>query len=158
MQTIDNLYSIDYLYPKILILELIEKTKGCSVVWDKIRSATYKTHWQVEDRYYDISLTYLKNTFKIDFKRNGRSVYSLDSNAVAEINDLYQIVELYLEQDDSFLPALQSQLSCRRYHKAKAKGGVVSGGTSAYVVKAIRTSTGGVKVGGSSNVSHNLHN
>jgi len=152
MQTIDNLYSIDYLYPRILILELIEKTKGCAVVWNKIRPAVYKTHWKVEDRHYDVSLTYLKTTFKIDFARNGRSVYNVDSNAVAEIDDLYQIVDLYLEQDDSFLPALQSQLNCRRYHRIKSKGGVVAGGTSAYLRKIIKTTTGGVVVGGSSSV------
>lgn len=112
MQTIDNLYDIDYLYPRILILEMIEKTKGCAVVWDQITPTTYQTHWSVSNRYYDVTMTYLRNTYRVDFIRNGRSVLNIDANNVPEVIDLFRVVGVYLGQDDisSFSAAIQNQL------------------------------------------------
>jgi len=149
MITADNLYSLDYLYPRILILELIEKTKGCAVVWDRLRPSVYKTHWQVDNRYYNVTLTYLKTTHRIDFIRNGRSIYNVDSFAVAELSELYQIVEIYLAQVDESLMAIQNQLDCTRISRLRSYGGVVGGGTSIFSkLKNPAIATGGVKVGG----------
>lgn len=149
MITADNLYSLDYLYPRILILELIEKTKGCAVVWDRLRPSVYKTHWQVDNRYYNVTLTYLKTTYRIDFIRNGRSIYNVDSFAVAELSELYQIVEIYLAQVDESLMAIQNQLDCTRISRLRSYGGVVGGGTSIFSkLKNPAIATGGVKVGG----------
>jgi hypothetical protein len=147
MQTIDNLYIIDQLYPRILILELIEKTKGCAVTWDKISPTVYKAHWQIENRYYDVFITYFKTTYKIDFVRNGKSIYS--TRGVAELIDLYQIIEIYLRKDDLFLSGIQNQVDCRHIFRVKSIGGVVAGGISPVIKSSITIiSSGGVKISG----------
>jgi hypothetical protein len=114
MQTVDNLYGIDYLYPKILILELIEKTKSCAVVWNRATPTDFTTHWSGQNRYYDVCITYLRNTYRVDFVRNGRSVLNVDAGNVPEVVDLFRIIGVCLGQDDisTLTPAIQNQIAC----------------------------------------------
>lgn len=96
-------------YYQILVSELIEKTKRGSIVWDKLRPATYKTHWQINDRYYDVFVTYLKSNYSINFIINGRSVIDIDANKVSKLADLYQVIEICISQKNDFLIAIQNQ-------------------------------------------------
>lgn len=154
MQT-DNLYGIDYLYPRILILELIEKTKGCAVVWDQITPTVYQTHWSVSDRYYDVTITYLRNTYRVDFIRNGRSVLNVDAGNVPEVIDLFRVIGIYLGQD--YVPgisaAIQNQLDCTHRHREAARGGVEVSGVARISSRTSFSGGGGVVLSGSSTVS-----
>lgn len=107
-------YGYDGIYQKILILELIEKTKNCLVTWDQFSPTVYKTNWSVKNRYYNVSVTYMKNAYRVDFIKNNRSVLNIDSNDVPEISDLFRIIDAYLGQDDvsTLIPAIQNQTSC----------------------------------------------
>jgi len=151
MQT-DNLYGIDYLYPRILILELIEKTKGCAVVWDQITPTVYQTHWSVSDRYYDVTITYLRNTYRVDFIRNGRSILNVDAGNVPEVIDLFRVIGIYLGQD--YVPgisaAIQNQLDCTHRHREAALGGVEVGGSARVFNSTLYVAQSGVIIGGTS--------
>lgn len=152
MQTVDNLYGIDYLYPKILILELIEKTKSCAVVWEKITPTAYTTHWSSpQNRYYDVCITYLRSNYRVDFVRNGRSVLNVDSGNVPEVVDLFRIIGVYLGQDDisTITPAIQNQIDCSRMRREKARGGVIVSGRGTVMSSTSVFGEDGVILGGS---------
>jgi len=112
MQTVDNIHELDYIYPKILILQLIEKTKDCAVIWDKMSPTAYKTKFSIDDRYYDINLTYLRSTYIIDFVRNGRFVINVDAASVPELIDLFKVIDLFWFQNADILQSVQNQTSC----------------------------------------------
>lgn len=107
-------YGYDGIYQRILILELIEKTKNCLVTWDEFSPTVYKTEWNIKNRYYEVSVTYLRNNYRVDFVRNNRSVLNIDSGDVPEVLDLFRIVGIYLGQDDvsTLIPAVQNQIAC----------------------------------------------
>ena len=155
MQT-DNLYGIDYLYPRILVLELIEKTKGCAVVWDQVTPTVYQTHWSVSNRYYDVTITYLRNTYRVDFIRNGRSVLNIDAGNVPEVVDLFRVIGIYLGQDyiTGVSAAIQNQLDCTHRHREAARGGVEVGGSATIgSFTNFVSEDGGVTISGSSDVT-----
>jgi hypothetical protein len=128
MITVDNIYGLNYLYPKILVLQLIESTKKQAVVWDIISPTTCYTNFTAASRYYDVYLVNLGTSYKIDFVVNARRSLTVDSSDVPELVDLFQIIRLLTSNNDDLIQSVQNQLNASFFINEKASGGMKSAG------------------------------
>lgn len=152
MSEAENLQQLKALYPQILIKELIEKTKGCAVVWNKPRGTTFYADWSVNTRFYQAYLSYLGGTYRLDILRNNRAIYSVDASDVPDVSVLYQIVDHFLSQNEFLRPTLvmQKQIDCQSIFYEYPMGGVVLGGRAVHTYN--ETTSGGVEAAGVSPV------
>ena len=142
----------DELYAQMLVLQLIECTKGCAVTWYKTSLTDYTTQWTVSNRYYDVSLTYLRSMYQLNFIRNRRLIYSVDSNLVSEVFELYRVIEIFFNNNLSvLLQAIQNQNGCDNHFITidEIEGGVVCGGSA---IEEHLPRLGGVVCGGTADI------
>lgn len=109
MLTSDNLIQQDDLYPRMLVLQVTEKTKTGTLIWNRDALTVFRTSWESGDRYYDVRLSYLRGLYEVDFSRNGRIIYTVSTVSVPEVAELYEVVSIVLGDNNDFLTPIQSQ-------------------------------------------------
>ena len=145
----------DFLYPTMLVLELIERTKRCAIHWDKEPLGVYSTSWLVNNKYYTASLVPMQSNHQLSIILNTRPIYTINSVNVPEVIDLYNVLGIIYGQSNNIIQAIQSQATC------DVIGGVITfiSGSGTWVVPArIRTAFvevwGGGGAGGPLPTSH----
>ena len=114
------------LYPTIFVLELIERTKRCAILWDKVGINIYQTSWTANNKTYITSVSQLQYTCQLSVSSNNRNIYNLDGANIPEVVDLWLILGDMFDQNDLPLIPLQNQASCSNV--IIAHGGVIAGG------------------------------
>ena len=130
----DNLLELIAMQPDIIVSELIQKTKDCSLTWDQITHTTYSTKFLWKSVYYDVYVTQIHNGYVLDVLKNKRKAFNLNSYLNDRVQVLHSTISDTLKTDASrqIIQDLNSLTPCVIAPKAPQ-----------------RTRTGGLKAGGS---------
>lgn len=142
---------LKYVYSKIFILELIEKSKRCSIEWDQISSTCFQTELVFESITYDVFVNKLEFAIVLDILKNDTRILNSNSNSDSDIAVLYSTIEDTVNADNSIREAVtgfNSLLPCNKNIRKVARGGVVGGGTSLALRVKVAATSGGIKTGG----------
>jgi hypothetical protein len=89
-----NNEELSVLYRQISIMEMIERVKSGGIIWSQITPYQYKSEFAMGSDYWDIYITKMPSSsiVTVDFVKNLRPLYSINSIAEPSIIDLYNDV------------------------------------------------------------------
>lgn len=88
----DNLIELKSLESRTILFSVIEKTKRCSLIWDKKSNNLFSTVFDWNGNQYVVKLNIVQRTVVVDFYKNDRMMFSLNSNVYNDVNLLSETV------------------------------------------------------------------
>ncbi len=153
-----NNTELNYLYQRILISELIEKTNRCGVSWDQLSSGVFKTDFTWNNNDYDVYFTLLpQSVYILDFIKFGVNFISFNSTIDDQLDDLYHAIVDGIEKRllQEIIQDISSLRTCENFIDEFPHGGAKISGTALYSkVKIVEVGDGGLFLGGSANVTN----
>lgn len=146
-----NNTDLSYIYGKILIGELIEKTNRCGISWDQLSSGVFKSELIWGNDYYDVFLTlFPNNVYILDFVRFGSNFLHCNSSVHDQLDDLYRTIIGNIEKNDlhEFIDVISSIQTCTSIANETSTGGLRVGGAAPYGKVKIVEVGGGIVVAG----------
>lgn len=112
-----NISELTYLYKKISVVEMVEKLKNGGIVWNQVSLYQYRaTYFQGTDC-WDMFLTKMPNqsTVTLDFKKNLKFFYSINSDSDPNVATLYNEVigDEDFEKDKSLMDDITQMRTAR---------------------------------------------
>jgi hypothetical protein len=153
----DNYLILLELRKTFILMEMVEKTKGCALVWSKLRTGSYQTTWPFDGNLYDAVISKMQSSIVIDFILDGRHIFSLLSSLDPRVQTLYDVVEETFSTDSlkDLIDDLDGLPCCGHTFEFVGIGGVVVGGHVGFRLFE-EIATGGVVVGGSNDATTDL--
>jgi hypothetical protein len=111
-----NHENLEYLYRRIAVLEMVEKLKNCALTWNQIAINQYHINMEQNGHIWDMYLTkQLTSEIVLDFSRDGKYFYSLNSETENGIVELYEEIEgdEYFNRDKKIMRHVQTLDDCR---------------------------------------------
>ena len=127
----DNLTQIDNLKQQIIVAELIERTKRCSVVWNLLQLSALHSSFVYENVPYDVYVTPIQNSFYVlDMISYEKNILSVASYINARVQELYEISRATIEIDVivKLVQDIGSMQGCELKGLKFASGGLITGG------------------------------
>lgn len=111
-----NSEELSAIYKQISVLEIIEKVKGKGIVWSQITPYQFRSEFAMGSDYWDIYITRMPSAsiITLDFVKNLRPFYSIDSDAEPFVEELFDEAnsdEDYC-RDKELLADIQSAEGC----------------------------------------------
>lgn len=149
----DNLLLLMDLQADMLLADLNEKTKRCSITWDRVSPTTYHCYFEWRSSWYDAYVTLMRGSCVFDLIKNSRSVLNISSHINNQVKVLYYVVTDTFSNYEikQIIQDINTLTSCKNVLRESAVGGVVVGGDA--VEAYYKHEIGGVTVGGTASLA-----
>ena len=149
-----NLEELNYLYRKIVVAEMVEKLKSGGVVWDRLTPYQYRSTVFQGGDCWDMYLTSLGGSVVLDFRKNARHFYSVNSSDDLTVASLYQeLADDGLCDEQSLLADIQQFEGCGlKTYNQKMSGGILTSGDHVTLLLLWPPSESGILVYGEADV------
>lgn len=99
----DNLKVLDHIFPATLVLETVDKTENCGLIWEEIEKGCYKamTATQV------LIVAKMRRGYTFDVYDNGEFAFSQNSAFDPNVEELWLTVDSQKHQDEDLLETLK---------------------------------------------------
>lgn len=130
-----NLEELKYTHQRALVLQMIELSRRCSVIWNSLSPSQFKA----KNLPYEFVLTKTgSNMIVFEINKNGRPYRTINSDVSEDVNTLFVVVSNLSEEKNKKLNQLSSLANylggCRsRVFNIVMNGGVVANGNSPVV-------------------------
>jgi hypothetical protein len=118
-----NLQELDYLYNRIMVVELIKRTTNCSLDWEQTENV-FQAEWTFEGLDYNVNLVRLPSGYVLDFIRDGEVTFSTTTIVDETIWELVRLVDNPNSPIRESLTGLRSQRGCESIFNEVGTGGV----------------------------------
>jgi hypothetical protein len=152
-----NLQELDYLYGQIALVEIIDRTTNCALIWTQTEQGVFQAEWVFEGVQYDLNLVYIPGNYLLDFIRDGEVAFSTSTNKDETVWELVHLLDNPNSPIREAIVALRAQRGCDAIFDNLGRGGVrVAGRSKISHVINITQLVGGVQAAGSAFVQSGI--